>query len=149
MWLNIYLIPLVIRICLVILFPFSALDKILFWRDALAQADSSFLPKWSGPPLLIAAICVEIIAPLCIVLGWHDRIAALLLAVYCVITAILYHQFWRYADFWKPGDSKGRSHFWDFLKNFGLVGGLLLITFATQLVPVGYVLHHPLASTAL
>ncbi|MGH8599044.1 MAG: DoxX family protein [Burkholderiales bacterium] len=137
MWLNLYLIPIIIRICLVVLFPFSALDKIVFWKGAIAQADSSFLPRWSGPPLLVAAIVVEAVAPFFIVFGWYDRISALVLAAFCVMTAILYHPFWKFADFWKPGDSKARSHFWDFLKNFGLVGGLLLIVFATQLAPAG------------
>lgn len=149
MWINLYLIPLVIRISLVVLFPFSALDKVFFWKGALAQADSSFLPSWSGPPLLVVAVLVELITPVCIVIGWNDRLAAAVLAAFCVVTALLYHPFWSYGDFWSAGDSQGRSHFWDFLKNFGLVGGLLLIVFGTQLAPVGYVVGHPLSSTGV
>jgi len=30
-------------------------------------------------------------------------------------------------DFWRPHTSEGRTHFWDFTKNFGLAGGLLLV----------------------
>jgi putative oxidoreductase len=149
MWLNLYFIPILIRVCLVVPFPFSALDKVVFWKDALAQADSSFLPKSSGPPLLATAIVVEGVAPFCIVFGWHDRIAALILALFCVVTAILYHPFWRFSDFWKSGNSVGRSHFWDFLKNFGLVGGLLLVVFATQLAPADLIASRPLSSTAV
>ncbi|MDN5870392.1 MAG: DoxX family protein [Nitrococcus sp.] len=149
MWLDLYLVPIVIRVCLVVLFPFSAVEKIVFWKDALAQANSTFLPKSSGPPLLVCAIVVEAVAPFCIVFGWHDRIAALILALFCVITAILYHPFWAFPDFWEPGESKARAHFWDFLKNFGLVGGLLLIVFAAQLAPAGVVAHHPLSSSAV
>lgn len=149
MWVNLYLIPIIIRVCLVVLFPFSALDKIVFWKDAIAQADSSFLPKSSGPPLLLSAIVVEAVAPFLIVIGWHDRIAALILAFFCVITAILYHPFWKFSDFWKSGDSVARNHFWDFLKNFGLVGGLLLIVFATQLAPAGVIARRPLSTTAV
>lgn len=149
MWLNLYLIPIVIRVCLVVLFPFSALDKIVFWKDAIKQADDTFLPKWSGPPLLVAAIVVEGVAPFFIVFGWYDRIAAFVLALFCVVTALLYHPFWKSFDFWKSGNSLGRSDFWDFLKNFGLVGGLLLIVFAGQLAPVGVVARHPLSSTAV
>lgn len=48
MWLNLHLVPIAIRVCLVVLFPFSALDKIVFRKDAIAQADSSFLPETSG-----------------------------------------------------------------------------------------------------
>ncbi|HEX5959805.1 MAG TPA: DoxX family protein [Rhodanobacteraceae bacterium] len=149
MWLNLYFIPILIRVCLVVLFPFSALDKIVFWKDAIAQADSSFLPKSSGPPLLLGAIAVEAVAPFCIVFGWHDRIAALILAIFCVVTAIVYHPFWKFSDFWKSGNSAGRGHFWDFLKNFGLVGGLLLVVFATQLAPAGVLARRLLSSTAV
>ena len=149
MWLNLYFIPILIRVCLVVLFPFSALDKIVFWKGAIAQADSSFLPKSSGPPLLLTAIVVEAVAPFCIVVGWHDRIAALILALFCVVTATLYHPFWKFGDFWKPGESVARSHFWDFLKNLGLVGGLLLVVFATQLAPADVIARRPLSSTAV
>ena len=76
MWVNFYLVPIVIRVCLVVLFPFSALDKIVYWRDALKQADSSFLPRALGPASLIVGIVIELAAPVLIVIGWHDRIAA-------------------------------------------------------------------------
>lgn len=117
-------LALVARICLVVLFPFSALDKIVNWRDALDQANSSFLP--GGPVLLVVAMIVEIVTPICIVTGWQDRPAAFILAGFCVVTANLYHRFWLYPRFFSPG-SEGRPHVWDFLKNFGLAGGLLLI----------------------
>ncbi len=149
MWLNLYLVPIVIRVCLVVLFPFSALDKIVFWKDAIGQADSAPLPRWTAPPLLVAAIVVEALAPFCIVFGWHDRGAALVLALFCVLTAVLYHPFWKFDDFWKSGNSVARGHFWDFLKNFGLVGGLLLIVFATQLAPAGAIARRPWSSTAV
>jgi len=145
LWLDLYAIPIIIRVFLVVLFPFSALDKIFDWKDALQQANSSFLP--GGPILLVLGILVEFIAPVCIVLGWHDRLAAFVLAVFCGVTALLYHNFWSYPDFWIRGESKARGHFWDFLKNFGLAGGLLLITFGTNLAPLSYVASHPLSST--
>ncbi|MGH8273112.1 MAG: DoxX family protein [Gammaproteobacteria bacterium] len=148
-WLYVILVPLVIRICLVVLFPFSALDKIFDWNGALKQAQSSFLPTAIAPVLLVLAIIVELVTPFCIVIGWHDRLAAFVLAGFCVASALLYHNFWNYPDFWIKGDSKARSHFWDFLKNFGLVGGLLLVTFGTALVPADHVASHPLSSTPI
>jgi putative oxidoreductase len=141
------LAALVTRICLVVLFPFSALDKIFDWNGALKQANSSFLP--GGPVLLILAMGCEIITPVLIIGGWYDRAAAFVLAGYCVVTALLYHAFWTYRDFWSPGESKGRSHFWDFLKNFGLVGGLLAVVLGAPLASVGYVLSHPLSTTGV
>lgn len=145
LWLNLYAVPIIIRVFLVVIFPFSALDKIFDWKAALQQANSSFLP--GGPILLVLGILIEFIAPVCIVLGWHDRLAAFVLAGFCVVTALLYHNFWHFPDFWATGNSQARSHFWDFLKNFGLAGGLLLITFSTNLAPLGYVVSHPLSST--
>ncbi len=145
LWLNLYALPFVIRFLLVVLFPFSALDKILDWNGAMQQAKSGALP--GAAVLLVLGILVELIAPVCIVIGWHDRIAAFVLAGFCVITALVYHNFWHYADFWSHGDSKARTHFWDFLKNFGLVGGLLLITFGATLAPLGATVRHPLSST--
>jgi putative oxidoreductase len=114
------------RVCLVAMFPFSALDKIIHWRNALAQTRSDRLPF--AKAALVAAILVEAVAPVMIVCGVYDRAAALVLAGFCLVTAFLYHPFWTYADFWSPrDDSKAREHFWQFLKNFGLVGGLVLV----------------------
>lgn len=148
-WLYVVLVPLLIRICLVVLFPFSALDKVLDWDGALKQAKSSVIPVAIAPVMLVLAIAVELITPLCIVIGWHDRLAALVLAGFCIVSALLYHNFWKFPDFWSKGDSKARSHFWDFLKNFGLVGGLLLVTFGTSLVPADTVAAHLLSSTPI
>ncbi|HVB88845.1 MAG TPA: DoxX family protein [Beijerinckiaceae bacterium] len=139
------LIAAVARILLVVLFPFSALDKIFDWKSALKQAESSFLP--GGPILLIAAALVEFVAPFCVVFAWHDRLAALLLALFCVVTALLYHEFWKFGDFWRRGASKGRADFWDFLKNLGLAGGLLLVVFGSPAASLGGFLSHPLSSS--
>ena len=117
-------LPLLAKILLVILFPFSALDKIVNWQSALAQAKSSFLP--GGAVLLVLAMIVELVTPICIVTGCQARPAALVLAGFCVVTAVLYHRFWLYPRFFSP-ESEGRPHLWDFLKNLGLAGGLLLI----------------------
>lgn len=116
---------LVAKVFLVVLFPFSALDKVVHWDAALEQANSSVVP--GGPILLAGAIVVETLAPICIVLNWYDRLAALILTAFSVVTALLYHAFWKYPDFWSNVKSPGRAHFWDFLKNFGLAGGLLLV----------------------
>ena len=138
--------PLVLRICLVILFPFSTLDKVFNWKNALKQAQDGILP--GGALLLIAAMFVETGCSALIVIGVLDRAAAALLAFYCIVTALLYHQFWAYGDFFSKDEaSKGRSHFWEFLKNFGLVGGLGLIVLGAPLASVEYATTHPLSST--
>ena len=121
------------RVCLVAMFPFSAIDKVWHWKNSLAQTNSDGLP--GGAVLLVLAILVEGLTPICIVTGWLDRPAAVLLAGFCVVTAFLYHPFWAYHDFFSPSDaSVSREHFWQFLKNFGLVGGLLLVVLAGTLI---------------
>ncbi len=135
------------RICLVAMFPFSAIEKIWDWDDSLAQTNSAGMPG-GGRLMLIAAIMVEVVTPVLIVIGLWDRTAAAVLAGFCVVTAFLYHPFWASSDFWVKGvPSKGREHFWQFLKNFGLVGGLLLVVFAGVLADPVEVARHPLTST--
>lgn len=133
------------RVCLVVIFPFSTLDKIFNWDGALKQANSGILP--GGAVLLVLAMIVEVGTSVLIVAGTFDRAAAALLAFYCIVTALLYHQFWASGDFFAKGDSKGRTHFWDFLKNFGLVGGLGFIMLGAPLASVSSVLEHPLSAT--
>lgn len=126
-------IDLVARICLVSMFPPSAIDKIWHWRAALAQTDSAKLPgrRIVGPAMLIAAIIVEAVTPLLIVARIWDRPAALVLAAFCAATAVLYHPFWASSDFFaNSSESVAREHFWQFLKNFCIVGGLLLVAVA-------------------
>ncbi len=135
--------PLLLRICVVVLFPFSGLDKIVNWRTAMKQAGEGAF----APALLVSAMIVEIVTPVCIVLGWHDRLAAFVLAGFCVVTAVLYHQFWLFADFWRFRPGEGLEHFWEFLKNFGLVGGLGLVMLAPRTLPLSEVARAPLAST--
>jgi putative oxidoreductase len=142
MLINAY-VPLLLRICVVVLFPFSGLDKILNWNSAMKQAGN--LPF--KPAMLVASIVVEFAAPGCIVTGWHDRLAAFILAGFCVITAVLFHQFWRFPDFWRFKEGEGLEHFWEFLKNFGLVGGLGLIMLAPRTLPLSEAVQYPLAST--
>ena len=85
--------------------------------------------------------------PLGILTGVADRLAALILAGYCVITALLWKQFWKPGDFWSTGSSRARDLFWDFLKNLSLAGGILLITFGTDVRQVAAVLSDPQLSS--
>jgi len=85
--------------------------------------------------------------PLGILTGIADRFAAFILAGYCGVTALLWKQFWRPGDFWAGSQSAGRALFWDFLKNFALAGGFLLLTFGATQDGVTKFLEHPLASS--
>jgi putative oxidoreductase len=130
-WLVNDALPVLARIFIVWIFPFSFLDKILNWDSALKQATSSWLP--GGPVLLILAMIVELLTPPMIVFGFYAGIAAFILAGYCVITGIVYHAFWTYPRFWSP-QSEGYPHIWDFFKNFAIVGGLIFVMYASGFV---------------
>lgn len=139
-----YAITLAIRYCLVVLFlPFSALDKILNFKGAVAQARETIPSDRLAGLAILIALCVEIVMPLGILTGVADRLAAFIMAGYCGITALLWKRFWRPGDFWKRGPSHARDLFWDFLKNFSLAGGFLLITFGSTMVQVNDFLAHP------
>ncbi len=120
---------LVVRYGLVVLFfPASALDKILGFDGAVKQAGEVFSNRTVAVALILVGLFVELVMPLGILTGVADRLAAFVMAGYCAVTALLFKRFWEPGDFWNKGDSKGRELFWDFLKNFSLASGFLLIT---------------------
>ena len=126
-------VPLALRLCLVCLFPFSAADKVINRKAAMKQVRSGPLP--GGAALLAAGIVVEAVTPVCIVTGRGDRAAAAVLAGFCVATAVFYHPFWTYGDLTARGRAKGREELWEFLKNFGLAGGLLAVACGRRALP--------------
>jgi len=115
----------VARLCLVLIFPFSALDKIFNHQSAMSQAADGLiaLPQPMAVLLLVLGGTLEVIGPICILFGFYRRQAALLFVFYVVATAVLFHNFWSFpfnSDMWN-------EHFWEFLKNFGLAGGFLYV----------------------
>lgn len=136
----------IVRALLVILFlPCSAADKILNFRGAVRQAEQA-APHRLAVLLVLAGLAVETSMPLCILTGTADRLAGVVMAGYCMVTALLWKQFWAPGDFWAGSDSKGRSLFWDFLKNFSLAGGFLLLVAGAN-GSITSLLSHPLASS--
>jgi putative oxidoreductase len=141
-------IAILVRYVLVVLFfPFSALDKLLNFDGAVGQAREVFRPRRIATLAILCGLAIEIICPLGILTGFADRLAALVLAVYCVATAVLFKRFWEPGDFWQRGPSKARDLFWDFLKNLSLAGGFLLILVGLNGAGLGEFLTHPLGST--
>jgi putative oxidoreductase len=141
-------LTLAIRVFLVLLFfPFSALDKLLNFKGAVAQARQVTRNQTVAVGLIMAGLCVEVFMSLGVVTGIADRACAFVLAGYCTVTALLWKQFWKPGDFWTSNTGQGRSLFWDFLKNFALGAGFLLITFGTNASSVDQFITHPMASS--
>ncbi len=97
--------------------------------------------------LILTGLFIETVMPLAILTGVMDRLAAFIMAGYCGATAVLFKRFWEPGDFWDAGKSQGRELFWEFLKNFSLAGGFLLITFGTRAGSEGGFLANPLSSS--
>lgn len=123
------IVILIVRYGLVVLFfPASALEKIFNFNGSVKQAQQVFKSRQIAAALILIGVVVELVMPIGILTGIADRLSAVILAGYCAVTAILFKRFWEPGDFWKSGESKGRDLFWDFLKNFSLASGFLLIT---------------------
>ena len=142
------IVAILVRYGLVMLFlPFSALDKVFGFEGAVKQAQEVFRPRVLASAVLLCGLGIEVIMSLGVVTGFADRLAALVMAAYCAATAVLYKRFWAQGDFWAAGDSKGRTLFWDFLKNLSLGAGFLLIVIGTNGAGLSPFLSHPLASS--
>ena len=142
------LVTLALRYLLVVLFfPFSLLDKILNFRGAVGQAKEITSSGAIATGLILVGMAIELFMPIAILTGYADRAAAFVMAGYCMMTALLFKRFWHPGDFWRGGDSQGRTLFWDFLKNFSLAGGFQLITFGTTSAEAPRVLQDPFSSS--
>ena len=142
------LLAFVARLLLVLLFfPFSALDKAVNFSEATQQAQQKTGGAGLARLLILCGLGIEVFMSLCVLTGFADRLAALVLALYCVVTAVLWKQFWREPDFRLVGASQGREVFWDFLKNLAVAGGFLMLAFGASAASVQTFLDAPFASS--
>ena len=100
------------RIFISALFLISAYNKVFNLDGSMSWMEGFGIPGF----LIFPAIAVEIILPILVIVGYQARIAAGILAVFCLITAFLFHF-----------DFSDQSQFISFLKNIGLAGGFLFI----------------------
>jgi putative oxidoreductase len=141
-------VTLVVRVLLVALFlPFSAFDKILNTDQALKQCAQAVPHRTLAAIFLACGFCIEVFMSAAILTGIADRLAALILAAYCIATALLWKQFWKKSGFQFKGRSQGREMFWDFLKNLALAGGFLLLATGTNADGVSHFQNDPFGSS--
>ena len=105
-------LDLVGRIFISALFLVSAFNKIFNLDGSIGWMEGFGVPGF----LIFPAIAVEIILPVLVIVGYQARIAAGVLAVFCLVTAFLFHF-----------DFANQSQLVSFLKNIGLAGGFLFI----------------------
>ena len=100
------------RIFISLVFLLSGYNKIFNYDNTVAWMEGFGIPGF----LLWPAIVLEILLPIFIIIGYRTQISALILAAFCVATALLFHM-----------DFANQMQTISFLKNFGLAGGFLFI----------------------
>ena len=106
------LIDFIARLLISALFLISAYNKIFSIDGTMSWMEGFGIPGL----LLYPTIALEIILPLFIIIGYQARIAAALLAIFCIATAFIFHY-----------DFVDQMQTIAFLKNVGLAGGFLFI----------------------
>ena len=111
-------LPLLARIAICLIFIQAVFGKMFGWESQatyMARHGISFIT-----PLLAAALAIELIGVVCLLVGYQARLTALVMAAYVCVLSIMLH------NFWSPSAS-GLAQT-EFLKNMAIVGGLLMIT---------------------
>ncbi len=108
------------RILIVLLFLPEGISKIGSFSGVVGYIKAAGLPF---PALgAVIAIAVEAGGSLALLLGLQTRWVALVMAMFCVATAIFFHNFWA-----SPEDQAMVQHIM-FFKNMAIAGGLLMLT---------------------
>ena len=100
------------RILISTLFLLNGVFKISNYDGTISWIESFGMPGI----LIIPAIILEVIGPILIIVGYKAKIAAGFLSLFCILTAIIFHN-----------DFSDQMQFTSFLKNIALAGGFLFI----------------------
>ena len=100
------------RILISALFIVSAFNKVSNLDGSMSWMEGFGVPGF----LIFPAIVIEVILPILVIVGYQARIAAGILAIFCLTTAFLFHF-----------DFSNQTQLVSFLKNIGLAGGFLFI----------------------
>ena len=100
------------RIFLSIIFLIEGINKIFNYESTIEYMEIFSVPNY----LAIPAITVEILFPLLLIVGYQTKISALVLAMFTLSTALIFHT-----------DFTNQMQLTSFLKNFAIAGGFLII----------------------
>ena len=106
------IVDLIGRILISVLFFLNGIFKINNYDGTIGWMESFGMPG----VLLIPAIILEIVGPVLIIIGYKTKLAAGLLSLFCIVTAVIFHN-----------DFANQMQFTSFLKNIALAGGFLII----------------------
>lgn len=105
-------VPTASRVLLALVFLLAGLAKIPGYAGVQGEMESVGVPGM----LLPVVIAAEVLGGLALIVGYRTKWAALGLAVFTVLAALLFHT-----------DFADRTQTAMFMKNFAITGGLLLV----------------------
>jgi putative oxidoreductase len=100
------------RVLLALMFVLAGLNKISGYSGMQGYMDSMGVPG----ALLPLVIVLEVAGGLLLMLGWHTRLTAFLLAGFTLLATLIFHS--------NLGD---QTQMLFFMKNLSIAGGLLLV----------------------
>ena len=106
------ILDLVARILISALFLLNGVFKISNYDGTVGWMEGFGIPGI----LIIPAIILEIVGPILIILGYKAKIAAGFLSLFCITTAVIFHN-----------DFSDQMQLGSFLKNIALAGGFLFL----------------------
>ncbi len=106
------------RVLMAAIFVLSGLNKMGDFAGTSAMMSSVGLPMTEL--LLAAAILIEVVGGLMLVIGWQTRCAAAALFLFMIPVTLVFHNPWATAD-----GAAAQQQMIHFLKNLAIAGGLL------------------------
>jgi putative oxidoreductase len=100
------------RVLLALMFVLAGVSKISGYSGMQGFMESMGVPG----ALLPLVIAVELLGGLALILGWHSRLAAFLLAGFTILATVIFH-----------ADLGDQTQYLMFMKNLSVTGGLLMI----------------------
>jgi putative oxidoreductase len=100
------------RVLLATLFLLAGVQKIGGYEGTLAYMAAQGVPGFTLP----IVIALEVLGALAIIVGWHTRLIAFLLAGFSLVSAVLFH--------FQPDDATQMTML---LKNVSIAGAFLLL----------------------
>jgi putative oxidoreductase len=110
------------RIALAAIFLYSGYGKLTNPAGFSTYLVNHGFPAGLSYPLALLAGLIEAFGGLAILAGFQTRYAALLLALFTLVAALIGHRFWEVTDAAQRGNQL--IHFW---KNITMIGGFLAL----------------------
>jgi putative oxidoreductase len=107
------------RILLAVIFILSGFSKITGFEGTVGYIASKGLPM--AQLVAVGTIIVELGGGILLAIGYKARWAALALAVFTLLAAILFHNFWAVEAAQKMAQQT------NFMKNLAITGGMLMV----------------------